>query len=129
MVTTKKIFKFLAKQGQHDQIARLLTANFGKPTLQRYNGPRGEGVMITLELNEGVSKRQVDRFLFGNKVAGAVARKNLPILKTDYAFDAFDKIGVDKRFIRIVNGKMVKSRVRYHDYGCTCCGGYHYFEE
>ena len=68
MVTTKKIFKFLAKQGQHDQIARLLTANFGKPTLQRYNGPRGEGVMITLELNEGVSKKTIIDYFSKNDV-------------------------------------------------------------
>lgn len=122
-------FTFLAKRNQHNQIARLLTAKFGKPHLEQYNGPRGYGVMITLD---GVSRNAVDRYLFENNVAGAVKRTNLPILKGDkydviaaVAYDNHPRVNVYDNFKWVNNGKFQGTyRVSYYDFGCDCCGGY-----
>ena len=123
-------FTFLAKQGQHNRIARLLTQNFGKPRLSLYNGRRGEGVMIELEVQ---SKRAVNRFLSEQNVLGAVMPKSHPILTGD-SWDVQEKavytkggIGPNVPFKWVQNGKFKQGlyEVNYHDYGCTCCGGYY----
>lgn len=123
-------FTFLAKQGQHNDIARLLTANVGKPRLSEYNGPRGQGVLIALALPEGVSKRSVDRLLHNNKVPGSVSRRNrMRVFKeTGGWLDIYhvaDQIGFNTLFKLVRNGKFITAQVDYYDYGCTCCGGYH----
>jgi hypothetical protein len=123
------MYKFLAKQGQHNQIARLLTANFGKPHLSLYKGQRGNGVLVTLETT--ASKRSIDRFLHSQNVPGAVSRRNkYKVIKGDCNWDAIDamfngKIEINEVFVFAINGKMKKAKVYYHDYGCECCGGYY----
>lgn len=123
-----KTFTFLAKQGQHDNIARLLTERFGKPRLSIYRGPRGEGVLVSLPLSIPVSKRTVDRFLHSQNVPGSVERRNkIRIFNVEGIWDAWkvrDSIGYNVPFIRIVNKKMVKSKLVHVRMACTCCSGY-----
>lgn len=124
-----KTFNFLAKQGQHNLIASLLTEAFGKPNLSAYNGPRGEGVMITLVLPPNVSKRTVDRFLHSEAVSGSVSRRNrFQVIRENGWLDLYsvaDRIGVLTPFKLVRNRKMRTVMVEYYDFGCTCCGGYY----
>lgn len=119
-----KTFTFLAKQGQHEQIARLLTENFGKPHLSLW----GNGVLIKLILPAGVSKRNVERLLYEHKVPGAHSRKNkFQVLKLEGTWDTYtvrERIGYHRPFVAVIDGKMQKMELEYYDYGCTCCGGY-----
>jgi len=122
-----KTFTFLAKQGQHNQIARLLTATFGKPKLTQYSGPRGLGVLVSLILPQGVSKRTVNRTLFGNNVPGAVSCRNKLLIVKAESWDTYkiaDKVGYDTPFILARDGKLQRAELVYVDYGCSCCGGY-----
>lgn len=117
-----KVFQFLAKRGQHDQVARLLTKNFGKPRLRPYHGPRGEGVMISLVLPEGVSKRQVDRFLHAANVPGSQSRRNrfLVVRWTGDLYSIKEKVQYDP-FILAIEGKLRRARIILAG-GCECCG-------
>lgn len=118
-----KVFRFLAKQGQHDHIARLLTAEYGKPKMAPYDGPRGKGVMITLNLPADISKRDVDRSLYRQGVLGAVSRRNrFLIVKWPgwVSYDLLDKVG-NKPFILAIGRKLRKAIVYVRTY-CDCCG-------
>lgn len=126
-----KTFTFLAKQGQHNQIAKLLNAKFGKPHLEQYNAPRGQGVMISLTLPPNVSKKSVDRYLHDAMVPGAVSGRNrFRIFKMKDWLDHYkinDQIGTGVQCIVVIGGKMIRGMVEYYDFGCTCCGGYFRF--
>jgi hypothetical protein len=110
-----KVFKFHAKQGQENQVCRILTENFGKPKVQKTE----QGFMITLVLPEGLSKRTVDRTLYANKVPGSVSRRN-KYLVVRHMWQIWNHHGVDCYCTE--TGKFVKW-VWIHD-GCTCCGSY-----
>lgn len=118
------MYKFLAKQGQHSEIARLLTERFGKPRLSQYSGPRGEGVLITLETQ--ASKRQIDRFLHSQGVVGAHSRRNrFRIVKGDPLMAFYDgKVDHNEIVIFVIDHKMRKGRVIYYQPNCDCCGGW-----
>jgi len=126
------MFTFLAKQGQESQVARLLTANFGKPKLKLYSGSRGQGVLVTLDSE--ASNRQIDRFLHSQNVPGSVQRKNkYKVVKITCNYDAIDAmyrglIAVNEVFMAVVDGHFRKARLIYHDPGCDCCGGWHEIE-
>jgi len=130
-----KIFSFLAKQGQHNQVARLLTDEYGtKPKLQPYKGSRGEGVLITMPLTGNRSKRSVDRFLKANNVPGAVSRRNrFRIIRVEHPWEIGYRhdLDVNETFILSLKGqrKLQKATLKYHNFGCTCCGGYYYLED
>lgn len=118
-----KTFSFLAKQGQHNQIAKLLTDRFQKPRLSQYNGPRGVGVLIEMPCN---SKRQVDRFLHENLVPGAVSKRNkYKIVKGD-SWDVKWEVDYNQPFVWVdQNGKFQGVHEKHYiSYGCECCGGY-----
>ena len=126
-----RTFQFLAKQGQHNEIARLLTANVAKPRMSQYSGPRGVGVLIEVALPNGVSKRSVDRMLHANRVPGSVSRANrhLVIAMNGGWIDHYsivDRIGYNTPFKLVRDGRFVPGLVEvdYYDFGCTCCGGY-----
>jgi hypothetical protein len=119
------MFTFHAQQGQHNQIARILTATVGKPRLSRTD----KGVMVELRLPDGISKRFVDRLLHGQGVPGASSRRNrFRVVSHNGWWDTYkivEAIGRDTLFKAVVDGKFVGlARVNYYDYGCTCCGGY-----
>lgn len=122
-------FTFLAKQGQHNRIARLLTENFGKPRLSLYDGERGQGVMIVLALPGDVSKRQVNRFLHSRNIPGSVSCRNkLRIIRCESwdTYTALDKVGHDEVFIWIDANehrpRMQRAMVTLEYPYCTCCG-------
>lgn len=120
-----KKFTFLAKQGQHNQIARILTREIGKPKLTRYSGPRGNGVMITLSVP---SKRATDRLLHSEGVAGSVSRACPLVIsgceEWEIRHDALGKIGYGVPFRPVLNGKFLPLHtVEYKKFPCDCCGG------
>jgi hypothetical protein len=117
-----KTFRFHAKRGQASTVCRLLTERVGKPRCTTTS----EGVMITLPLPMGVSKRSVDRMLHREGVPGASSRRNkYPVLKGDKykvmyhpkASDWFQWVDPDKGFMGVV-------RYGYYDMGCECCSYY-----
>lgn len=121
------MFRFLAKQGQHNEVAQALTARFNKPRLSPYSGPRGTGVMVEMPLPEGVTARAVNRYLYAQNIAGAVSARRLRVVRLYYKRDVFTaenrgvkfnepfRAVVDRRFV----GKMMLVTV---DPGCECCG-------
>lgn len=117
-----KTFHFLAKQGQHHQIARLLAARFGKPRIAQ----TPNGIQITLALPNDVSKRSVERYLYANNVPGAHSQRNrFKILKGgNYvsSYDFLDKVGYNTVFIISQKGKLRKAKIVQAGTGCTCCG-------
>ena len=116
-----KQFTFLAKQGQHNRIARLLTNQFQKPRLSLYRGSRGQGVLITMPCR---SKRAVDRFLHENHVPGALSRSCLKVVSGD-EWDVKWKVDYNEPFVWVKNGKFQGPYQKvYVSYGCECCGGY-----
>jgi hypothetical protein len=124
------MYHFLAKQGQHNQIAVVLRDNIGKPRMRKYSGPRGEGVLISIALPQGMSKRYVDRLLHSKSVPGSVSRRNkYRVFKfadgwVDH-YEIVNKIGTNVMCV-IVNGrKMIRGMVDYYNFGCDCCGGYY----
>jgi hypothetical protein len=121
-----KVFNFLAKQGQHNEIARILTENYRKPKLSRYNGKRGKGVMVTLPLDKKESKSEVDRVLHRANVPGSVNRTNLPIFKQDDQWEEKCRNHFGP-FIMVINGQMKKYRWKFYN-SCTCCGPYQELE-
>ena len=74
----KKVFKFTARQGQHEMVCRVLR-QLGKPHVQKVDG----GVQVTLLLPTGVSKTTVDRMLHAAGVPGASRRSNTPVISGD----------------------------------------------
>ena len=65
------LFKFFAKQNQHAQVGELLK-KFGSPQFE--NKP--EGVLVSVELPFGISKRSVNKMLFENQIVGSQSKKN-----------------------------------------------------
>lgn len=124
------MYQFLAKQGQHEEVAASLGLLFNSPVWQRpYNGRRGQGVMVQMPLPDGVSKRTVDRSLYRLGIVGAVPRRNLPIIKAwsgGYlpAWEVINRIGADRKFVVSVDGKLKKARVKIVRTYCDCCGDY-----
>lgn len=122
-------FQFLAKQNQHHQIARLLTAEFNKPRLAPYNGPRGQGVMITMVLPSGVSRRMVNRFLHLHNVLGSVSCRNrfrvFNMRQWRWQLWNLSSIIGPNEFIAVTEGgQMRRARLERHFPNCTCCGPY-----
>lgn len=117
------MFRFLAKAGQHDSVARLLTANFVKPRLTQYKGPRGEGILVEMKLPKGVSKRQVDRMLFKAGVPGSRSRENkMRVHKWVDWYDAETTIGLDTPFILVKDGRFCGPHEIIEQTFCECCG-------
>ena len=119
----KKTFRFHAQQGQAALICRLLTTKVAKPKVVKTD----KGFMITVELPKGISKRSVDRMLHAAAVPGASSRRNkYPVIAGEH----YDLVYNDKAreagvFHWSHKGKfMGKHEVYYHDFGCTCCGGF-----
>lgn len=118
-----KVFRFNAQQGQEAQICRLLTKSVAKPKVAITD----KGVLIEVELPKGISKRSVDRLLYQAKIPGASSRRNkYPVIAGEH----YDLVYNDKvRQVGVFHwnnkGKfMGKHEVYYHDFGCTCCGGF-----
>ncbi len=65
------LFKFFAKQGQENQVVVLLK-KFGNPRIDK----KPEGVLVSVDLPDGVSKRSVNKMLFQNHVVGSQSKKN-----------------------------------------------------
>ena len=129
-----KQFKFLAKQGQHNRIARLLADNYGKPRMSRYDGPRGEGIMIVLNVGRSVSKKAIARLLHAEGIPGAPRQVNVPIVAGDkwdviskiyYDDNASVKVGQKFRWVDEDGRFQGSCIVEYQHYGCgpECCGG------
>jgi hypothetical protein len=122
-----KVFKFLAKQNQHNQIARaLVSGGFGKPRMR----PTESGVLIILNLPHGISKRKVNQYLFEQNIPGAKARKNkFKVYKGSLdQWKIQEKIGIGEPFIFIEKNssrkKMKKMILRWYHSGCECCGSW-----
>lgn len=119
------MFSFLAKQGQEEQIACLLSGRFNRPVhIKPYNGKRGQGKMITMELKDD-SKRTIDRFLHSCHVPGSVSRRNkYKVMKGD-SFSVRWRAEYGKPFYWVENGRFqgLYERV-YVNSGCDCCGGW-----
>lgn len=119
------MFKFHAQQGQEGAVCRILTAQVSKPKVVKTE----KGVLITCEVPQGMSKRQIDRLLFANEIPGSHSRNNkYPVFEGDkYDLVYNDKVRDAGVFHWVLNGKfMGKHEVYYHDFGCgpECCGGY-----
>ena len=129
-VATQKVFRFHAKRGQHSTICRLLTEHFGKPKCTSTE----EGVMITLPLPDGVSKRTVDRAIHAAGIPGASSRrKKYPVTRATrgdllYGYNKacyrkareggfFQWHDPERGFVAVV-------RVGEQSFGCDCCGSY-----
>ena len=83
--------------------------------------------MISLKLPQGVSKRTIDRTLFGNNIPGSVSRRNKLLIVSAESWDTYtirDKVGYNKPFILSRDGHLHRAELVYVDFGCTCCGGY-----
>lgn len=103
------VFTFLAKRGQQDEVARLLTDYIGKPKMSAYFGTRGVGVLLSLELPADWSKRKVNKLLAACGIAGCKKPKNRQIftykqLRKEEYCDKWVESG------RIVPGKKFKWR-------------------
>lgn len=112
-------FKFFAKQGQETQVAKLLS-KFGNPTLDI----QPEGVLVSVELPEGVSRRSVNRMLFQNQVVGSQSKKNRFRVLKSQKWDIWkieEKIGFDQKFILSQDGHLKKAVLRKFTM-CDCCG-------
>jgi len=115
-----KTFHFLAKQGQADQVCRILFNEFKvKPRVSLKNGfPK-----ISIDLPEGVSKRTVDRLLYSNNVPGARSRRNkYPVI----AGEQFDILANNKHnfmpFNWVLNGRFMGVVIAKNQCSCDCCG-------
>jgi hypothetical protein len=64
-----KVFRFRAKQGQHLQVAGILTSLLKLTVTMK---PIEGGFEITAPLPEGTSKRSIDRMLKFGGVPGAI---------------------------------------------------------
>ena len=121
-------FTFLAKQGQSQKIAQILTNLVGKPRLAAYDGPRGQGIMIELDLPKGTSKRSIDKLLHKNQIEGSRPRRNrYKILKIEGSWDSWkirEKIGLNQVFIASIGGKLRKAVLHRFESGCNCCGSW-----
>lgn len=110
----QKIYRFHAKQGQESKICQILTSNFGKPKAAKTS----EGIMITLSLPKGVSKRTVDRTLYAENIPGSVSKRNkIPMVKNYWDIYSHSVCYCTE------SGKFVKYR-RVNP-GCDCCGHYY----
>jgi len=115
-------YTFLAKRGQHNEVARLLADYIGKPKMSAYFGPRGLGVLLSLELPKDWSKRKVDKLLAMCAIPGAKKPTNRAILThrqieqqryCDHLVDA-GKVIPGKRFKwRDWDGKLYTAYVEY----------------
>ena len=117
-----KVFTFLAKRGQQDEVARILTDYIGKPRMAAYFGPRGVGVLISLELPTEWSKRRVNKLLATCAIAGCKKPKNRQIFthkqlrKEEYCDKWVEsgRIVPGKKFKwRDWNGRLYTARVEY----------------
>lgn len=117
-------YQFLAKQGQHEQVARILR-QFAKPHLKIYKGLRGRGVMVSANLI-GISNRLMDRLLYANGIPGAVSRRNrFKIYRASGGYvdhwKIRESIGYNVPFILVRNRKMRKAVLKHIHHGCDCC--------
>lgn len=121
-----KIFRFRAKQGQHNQVRDLLYG-LGLTPVVTY---KGEVVEITAKLPKNLSKRTVDRFLYRHGVPGARRRKNRPIIKISSLWDTWPvrEAGLlhrgSKFTASLQHGKrrvLRRLRVDMQPTGCSCC--------
>lgn len=113
------LFKFFAKQGQENQVVALLN-KFGNPRID--NKP--EGVLVSVDLPDGVSKRSVNKMLFQNHVVGSQSKKNrfrvLRISRWD-KWTIAKKIGYNKPFILRDDNQFKKVKLMNVEL-CSCCG-------
>lgn len=113
------LFKFFAKQGQENQVVVLLK-KFGNPRIDK----KPEGVLVSVDLPDGVSKRSVNKMLFQNHVVGSQSKKNrfrvLRISRWD-KWTMADKIGYNKPFILRDNEGFKKVKLMNVEH-CSCCG-------
>jgi len=110
----QKTYRFHAKQGQESLICRILTDKFGKPKARKTE----QGVMITLDLPKGVSKRTIDRTLYSEQIPGSVSKRNkIPVVKNYWDVYQHSVCYCTE------SGKFVKYyRVNP---GCDCCGSWY----
>lgn len=109
------MFNFLAKQGQSQQVCRVLS-QYGKPHCQLYNGPRGKGVMISMEGSKGLFNRAL-------KAAGVVGAhcSRLPVVKIKEGdLYRLKYMHLPAKFVLSYKGKIGKARLSRR--GCACCG-------
>lgn len=113
------LFTFFAKQGQEVLVVDLLT-KFGNPNCEI----KHDGVLISVDLPNGVSKRSVNRLLFHNLVPGSQSKRNkFRVLKAE-KWDNWkieQKIGYNKPFILSNNGRLEKVKLIDRT-TCDCCG-------
>jgi hypothetical protein len=123
-VAEQKSFRFHAKRGQHGTVCRLLTERFGKPKCTVTD----EGVMITLSLPPGVSKRTVDRAIHAAGIPGASSRRNkyrvISAARYDLYYHPKAEGGEFFQWHHPEQGFVGVVRVGQYDYGCECCGSY-----
>lgn len=109
------MFNFLAKQGQSQQVCRVLS-QYGKPRCQLYNGPRGKGVMISMQGSKGV----LNRALKAAGVPGAHCSRP-PVVKVKegdlYRLKYMD---LPAKFVLSYKSKIGKARLSWRR--CECCG-------
>ena len=120
-----KSFRFHAKRGQADMVCRLLTERVGKP---RCSMTEEGGVMITLPLPVGTSKRSVDRMLHAAGVPGASSRRNKYRVVSADRYDLFYHKNIEWgeffQWHSPTHGFVGVVRVGTYSYGCDCCGSY-----
>lgn len=118
-------FTFLAKQGQHNQVASLLTKHVSKPRLVKTD----KGVLITCEIPEGMTKRAINKLLHDNKIKGAYSGRNLKVIKNPDPWMVRERVGYNTKFVGVINGKMKKYILTAIRPNCACCGPYDVLEE
>lgn len=123
------MFKFHAKQGQENQVCRLLFSHLGtKPRVRKTDS----GVLIVVNLPQSISKRSVDRLLFAHNVPGSVSRRNrFPVVSgEEFEVKYHPKVENGDKFIWVYKGKFQgKFRRVYVSFGCNCCGGHFELEQ
>jgi hypothetical protein len=124
MKVATKTFRFHAKRGQAEMVCRLLTEHVGKPRCSMTE----EGVMITLPLPVGTSKRSVDRMLHAAGVPGASSRRNKYRVISADRYDLFYHKNVERgeffQWHSPESGFVGVVRVGEYSFGCECCGSY-----
>jgi hypothetical protein len=121
-------FKFMAKQGQHDDVVAALEMLELSPITEK----KCNGVLITADLRHSdLTKSQVNKFLHSLSIPGAFSgRKNRKIVKIDGTYDTTSlvKKGLFKRGFKFTASipwgnrrKLRKARVANDPFGCPCC--------
>lgn len=119
-----RLFKFLAKQNQHNDIAAILQEELKvAPSIVKVDG----GFQVSCHHN--TSNRRINKILFDYGIPGAVNPKNLPISKIDHPWDALEKFG-KKKFVQSYRphgskkSKLRKVQVVKIEPRCDCCSPY-----